>query len=119
GFAAAPATPARTAERATSSAAVHAAACLMVVLIRYSFRIDPCRKGVRPSAPRGLSRLVDEVHVDRRFEGADRLAAAHQFPYRLTAFLTVVLRQLVDVHRHEAVAELRVEPAAEPERVLH
>ena len=41
GFAAAPATPARTAERATSSAAVHAAACLMVVLIRYSFRYRP------------------------------------------------------------------------------
>src|SRR5262249_44395434 len=49
--------------------------------------------------------LVDEVELDRLRKGTDRLAAAQQLGDRLAAFVSVVLRQVVDVHLDEPVGD--------------
>jgi hypothetical protein len=48
----------------------------------------------------------------------DRLTSAKELRDRLAPLLAVVLRQLVHVHRHEAVGDRSVDPAAELEGVL-
>ena len=55
---------------------------------------------------------------DGRRERADRLAAAQELRDGLATLLPVVLRELVDIHRDEAVRDGGVDPAPELERVL-
>src|SRR5215467_10006240 len=89
GFAAAPAAPAMTADSITSSAAVHAAARVMVVLIRCSFRNRPLPSRNTAGVGARIQLLGDEVDPDRRLERTDRLAAAHQLTDGLATFLAV------------------------------
>src|SRR5215210_3214263 len=64
-------------------------------------------------------RRLDELDVDCAFVHAEPLGAPEQLPDRLPALVAIVARELVDVHADEAVAELRVETAAELKRVGH
>src|SRR5262245_66696502 len=59
----------------------------------------------------------DELDLDGTLEGARFLAATKELGDRLAPLLAVVLGQLVDVHAHELVGELRGQAAAVPERV--
>src|SRR3954470_23575104 len=65
------------------------------------------------------SRLAHEVELDAGGEGTQLLAAAEELLHRLPTLLAVIAREVVHVHGDEAIGELGVEPAAEPERVLH
>src|SRR5437588_10880316 len=64
-------------------------------------------------------RLAHEVELNALGKGTELLAAPQQLGYGLPALLAVIARVFVHVHPDEAIGELGVEPAPEPERVLH
>src|SRR5207247_9037902 len=74
---------------------------------------------VRPVGALVSLRLADELDPNGLLVGAELLRSAEQLAHRLPPLLAVLARKLVHVHPDEAVGELRVEPAPEPERVFH
>src|SRR4249920_2509267 len=78
---------------------------------------------MRPSVfagrrPPGAPGSAHELDADGPVEGAGLLAASKKLRDRQASLFPVVLRELVDVHAHEAVGELGREPAPETEGVL-
>src|SRR3954451_23907489 len=82
------------------------------------YRPTGVRTPLRITALLTNPRLAHEVELNARGESAELVATSQQLGHRRASLLAVVAREVVHVHADEAVCEVEIETAAEPERVF-